>query len=87
MLPFENQSPDSESVDFLATGIQDGLLTRLSKSDSLKVISRTSVERYRNTTESVPRIAAEAKAVPDGRFAVLRRSGFTLAIKMAPLPG
>lgn len=35
----------------------------------------------------VPRISAEAKAVPDGRFALLRRSGFTLAIKMAPLPG
>jgi TolB-like protein len=59
VLPFENQSPDNESVGFLATGIQDGLLTRLSKSDTLKVISRTSVERYRNTSDSVPRIAAE----------------------------
>lgn len=34
----------------------------------------------------VPRINAEAKAVPDGRFAVLRKSGFGLAVRMAPLP-
>ncbi|MEM9035550.1 MAG: HD domain-containing protein [Actinomycetota bacterium] len=32
------------------------------------------------------RIDAEAAAVPDGRFAVLRRAGFGLAIKLAPLP-
>jgi len=33
------------------------------------------------------RIDAEADAVPDGRFALLRRTGFGLAIKLAPLPG
>lgn len=32
------------------------------------------------------RIAAEAEAVPDGRFALLRRTGFTLAIRYSPLP-
>ena len=33
------------------------------------------------------RIDAEAAAVPDGRFALLRRTGFTLAVRMAPFPG
>lgn len=32
------------------------------------------------------RIAAEARAVPEGRFALLRRTGFTTAIRLAPLP-
>lgn len=33
------------------------------------------------------RIVDEARAVPEGRFAVLRRTGFTLAIRYSPLPG
>jgi len=33
------------------------------------------------------RIDVEADAVPDGRFALLRRTGFGLAIRLAPLPG
>ena len=32
-------------------------------------------------------IEAEADAVPEGRFALLRRTGFGLAIRLAPLPG
>lgn len=30
---------------------------------------------------------SETDAVPDGRFALLRTTGFTLAIRFAPLPG
>ena len=59
VLPFENMSPGIENVDFMATGIQDGLLTRLSRIGELKVISRTSVERYRRTTKNIREIAAE----------------------------
>jgi len=59
VLPFANTSPDKESADFLAIGIQDDLLTRLSKIAALKVISRTSTERYRNTTKSVRDISRE----------------------------
>ena len=52
-------SPENDSVGFLAIGIQDDLLTRLSKIGALKVISRTSVERYRNTTKSIRHIGEE----------------------------
>lgn len=38
------------------------------------------------TRDIVGRITAEADAVPDGRFALLCRTGFTLAIRAAPLP-
>jgi hypothetical protein len=34
----------------------------------------------------VGRISAEARAVPRGRFQLLRRTGFTLAVRLAPLP-
>ena len=59
VLPFINSSPDQDSANLLASGIQDDLLTRLSKIGSLKVISRTSVERYRNTTKSIRAIGKE----------------------------
>ena len=59
VLPFENMNPDNESAGYLATGIQDDLLTRLSKISALKVISRTSVERYWNATKNIRTIGAE----------------------------
>lgn len=59
VLPFKNASPDKDNAGFLASGIQDDLLTRLSKVGALKVISRTSVERYRDTTKSMRRIGRE----------------------------
>ena len=59
VLPFENMSPEKDRVGFLAIGIQDDLLTKLSKIGALKVISRTSVEQYRNTTKSIGRIGEE----------------------------
>ena len=59
VLPFQNMNPDDERTGFLANGIHENLLTQLSKLGSFKVISRTSVERYRNMTLGVPEIAAE----------------------------
>src|SRR6184192_2610890 len=47
VLPFENLSSDKENAYF-AEGIQDEILTRLSKVADLKVISRTSVMQYKN---------------------------------------
>ena len=47
VLPFENLSNDREDASF-ADGVQDDLLTKLAKIADLKVISRTSVMRYRN---------------------------------------
>jgi hypothetical protein len=59
----------------------------------LQHLSREFVEQILNAyprtglvADIVPRIQAEAKAVPDGRFAVLCKSGFTPAIRFAPLP-
>ncbi len=48
VLPFQNLSDDRENAYF-ADGIQDDLLTNLSKIGDLKVISRTSVMPYRDT--------------------------------------
>lgn len=59
VLPFEDTSDAIAPSDVLAVGIHDDLLTRLSKIGSLKVISRTSVGRYRGTKLSIPEIGAE----------------------------
>ncbi|MEP7016154.1 MAG: protein kinase [Verrucomicrobiota bacterium] len=47
VLPFENMSDPNESAS-LADGMQDDILTKLAKIADLKVISRTSVMRYRD---------------------------------------
>ncbi|HEU0208040.1 MAG TPA: adenylate/guanylate cyclase domain-containing protein [Candidatus Udaeobacter sp.] len=49
VLPFENFSTNQENA-FFADGIQDEILTNLAKLADLKVISRTSVEQYRDKT-------------------------------------
>jgi len=59
ILPFKYTSSETNSGGFLAGGIQDDLLTRLSKIGALKVISRTSVERYRDTEINIRRIGRE----------------------------
>ena len=58
VLPFINRS-SSEDDQFFADGIQDDLLTKLSKIHEMKVISRTSVMEYRDTTKKIPDIAKE----------------------------
>ena len=56
VLPFENLSRDPDNAYF-AEGIQDEILTRLSKIRDLKVISRTSTQRYKNTSQKLSEIA------------------------------
>ena len=58
VLPFENLSPDPENAYF-ADGIQDEILTRLSKISDLKVISRTSTETYKNAPRNLRQIAQQ----------------------------
>jgi len=58
VLPFANRSNQEEDV-FFTDGIHDDLLTQLAKIDNLKVISRTSVMEYRDTTKKIPEIASE----------------------------
>ena len=55
VLPFENLSDDKENAYF-ADGIQDDVLTNLSKIGDLKVISRTSVMPYRGRASNVREI-------------------------------
>ncbi len=55
VLPFENLSDEKENAYF-ADGIQDDVLTNLSKIGDLKVISRTSVMQYRGRTTNLREI-------------------------------
>ncbi len=58
VLPFENLSEEKSNAYF-ADGIQDEILTRLSKIADLKVISRTSTERYKNKSQNLSEIARQ----------------------------
>src|SRR2546423_3647551 len=58
VLPFENLSDDKENA-YLTEGIQDEILTRLSKIADLKVISRTSTQHYKSAPENLPEIARQ----------------------------
>jgi TolB-like protein len=58
VLPFENLSGDA-TQDYLADGMTDTLITALSKTSTLRVISRTSVMQYQNARKPLPEIARE----------------------------
>jgi TolB-like protein/Tfp pilus assembly protein PilF len=58
VLPFENRSEEKANAYF-AEGIQDEILTRLSKIADLKVISRTSTQHYKSAPENLPEIARQ----------------------------
>ena len=58
VLPFENRSEEKANAYF-ADGIQDEILTLLSKIADLKVISRTSTQHYKSAPENLPEIARQ----------------------------
>ena len=58
VLPFTSRSADPENR-FFADGMHDDLLTRLADIGSLRVISRTSVNEYRDTTKNLREIGTE----------------------------
>jgi TolB-like protein/lipopolysaccharide biosynthesis regulator YciM len=58
VLPFRNDSPNEENMYF-CNGIMEGILDHLSKIPELTVISRTSVEQYRENSPSLKKIAEE----------------------------
>jgi len=58
VLPFENRS-DEKANAYFAEGIQDEILTRLSKIADLKVISRTSTQHFKSAPENVPEIGKQ----------------------------
>jgi TolB-like protein/uncharacterized protein HemY len=58
VLPFENLSSDQENAYF-AEGIQDEILTRLSKIAALKVISRTSTQKYKSAPDNLREVGQQ----------------------------
>jgi len=58
VLPFENLSEDKANAYF-ADGIQEEILTRLSRIGDLKVISRKSTQRFKNSGDQISDIAKQ----------------------------
>ncbi len=58
VLPFKNMSSDSGNLYFV-NGLMESTLSKLQKIKDLRVISRTSVEKYRNTDKTASEIADE----------------------------
>lgn len=58
VLPFKNYSNDSTNV-YLINGLMEATLNNLQKIKNLRVLSRTSAEKYRNSSKSIPEIAKE----------------------------
>src|SRR5437762_4027734 len=58
VLPFENLSDDKSNAYF-TDGIQDEILTRLSKIAALKVISRTSTQKYKSAPENLREVGRQ----------------------------
>ncbi|MBI3483334.1 MAG: helix-turn-helix domain-containing protein [Bacteroidetes bacterium] len=58
VLPFKNESNDSTNV-YLINGLMESTLTNLQKIEDLRVISRTSSEKYRSQRKSIPEMARE----------------------------
>jgi len=60
VLPFANLSADEDS-DYFSDGVTDDIITNLSRIRDIRVVSRTSVMRYKNSQEPVGSIAAELR--------------------------
>jgi TolB-like protein/Tfp pilus assembly protein PilF len=74
VLPLENLSDDKENA-FFADGVQDELLSNLSKIKDLKVISRTSVMQYKSATRRNLKEIAQQLGVRNVVEGSVRRSG------------
>ncbi len=60
VLPFKNDSNDSSNI-YIINGLMESILNDLQKIEDLRVISRTSVEKYRNTSLTITEMARELK--------------------------
>jgi TolB-like protein/Flp pilus assembly protein TadD len=80
VLPFDNRSRNADD-EFFVEGIHDDLLTNLARIGSLKVISRTSMTKYKDTEMSIPDIAKEL-GVGTIMEAAVQRSGDTVRINV-----
>ena len=81
VLPFSNRSAVADDM-FFVDGIHDDILTQLANLSGLeKVISRTSMDRYRNTTKSIQQIGEELEVATILEGGV-QRSGNRIRINM-----
>lgn len=80
VLPFENRSQLKDDAYFV-DGVHDDILTQLSKISSLRVISRTSVERFRSSELSIKQIA-EQLGVASVLEGGVQRAGETVRINV-----
>lgn len=80
VLPFEDLTSDPEQAHFVA-GMHESLISALSKIESLRIISRTSARRFKNSSMSVTEIAHEAgvDAVVEGSVI---RAGNTVRVSV-----
>src|SRR5437867_1869803 len=62
VLPFDNLSRDPDNA-FFAEGVQDEILTRLAKVADLKVIARSSTQKFKSAPENLPDIAKQLGAL------------------------
>ncbi len=81
VLPFDNFSADPENAYF-ADGIQDDLLTSLAKIKDLKVISRTSVMKYRDKGARDIREIGKSLGVANILEGSVRRAGNQVAVNV-----
>jgi len=85
VLPLENLSGDPEQAYFVS-GMQDALIAGLSRISALKVVSKTSTLRFRDTAEPLPKIAAQlgvAKLIEGSVFKVDNRVRITVNLMNA----
>ena len=73
VLPFTNLNQDGS--DYFSDGMTDALIVDLGTIKSIRVISRTSSVRYRETGKSLPQIAKELKVTHVVEGSVLRAAG------------
>ena len=71
VLPLDNLTPDP-AQEYFADGMTDELIARLSKISALRVISRTSVMRYKGSKKSLPEIAKDLQVDAIVEGSVLR---------------
>ena len=80
VLPLENLSADPEQ-DYFADGMTDELITSLARLGTLRVVSRTSVMRYKKTSKTLPQIGQELNV--DGIVeGTVERSGNRVRIRI-----
>ena len=86
VLPLRNLSSDP-SQEYFSDGMTDELITDIAKSHGLRVISHTSVERYKGTKLSLPEIARELGGVDAVVEGTVMRAGDRIRITAQLIDG